>query len=493
MTNDDTHHQSGGNETAKNRARENGAEAGGEVDSGASRVSRRDLLKGSGGAAAATFMPTSGIKGGSGFGLNNKGVPVVVLQGTRANPITPKQRVKVLARVHDEAVDRGREPSDNVTEPAVLTGDDVEAGESGLEETGDQNGLEGDREHKTMAGEHEIVGVVKTVTDDGVPRGYIGCSPSDSSASRIHGTAMSRARRFAAKNNSPVEIHKPNGKVTTLAPDDIGKARRVADVPGTTGYSGLAGSEYALLDETYQNFQQELDASLAMSSAESEDMDNIGGDYIDLYYSVSDEDKDCGRTEYKYSVRYAETGEYLDYYGLTNRYTMIPGAAHSWGNEWYNKRGKVRHFWHASDFDDYNLDQWGPFGTDTGGYSSQTGSWSITSGAGTFDIGYSMSWGYSQPAYELSDATDTSTEGAGWNMEVNDIHATEAQSTIGCTPGSTATAAYLDSEPYGWHDMLHAQVWPQWTSDYQTTQMPVVGIAHKISSWEESKKDWWTY
>ncbi|WP_435365287.1 twin-arginine translocation signal domain-containing protein [Haloarchaeobius sp. DYHT-AS-18] len=292
MTDENDPHCRHGQETKQNRAN----------TTSESRVSRRDLLKGSGGAAAATVIPFEGLttKANSPGGLNNRGAPVVVVQGTPNNPVGFKRRKNITDRVHEEAIDRGREPPRR---------------KGGIKRA----------DQKT----NPTVAYVTTVTDDGVPRSYHALAKNDPGSA--HGRAMARAKLLAEKNGSEIEVHKPNGRVDTMRPNGVGNARRVTPIT----------------NERLQKYAAELDISPSRreydASRSNRQLTDMGNPF---FHDVIEEDPDhtFGHAELYMDMYHETSGGTTDPYQVHTRFWQKCGKEIH-GNDWGNNYAKVSHRW----------------------------------------------------------------------------------------------------------------------------------------------------
>lgn len=469
MTHEDKQTTSSGNDSESNRNHST-------TESDHSPPSRRQVLKGGSASLAVSPFVLSGVAGsvGSALGLNSKGAPVVVLQRALDDPIGPNRREALIERLYDDATDRGRDVPNQMSM--------AELGTSGGETT-DQSSHEGSgADRVTLDREPEVVTTVKTITDDGSPRGYLGVAGTNNSAGLAHATGMSRAKKFAETNGSVIELHKPNGKQKTLTPSEVGKADRPADLPGQTLTAGLGGSEYALRGERYAKFANQLESSLT-SMATSVDydieMDAIDRDELDYQYDP------YGRDVYEYAALYADTGadngSDVDLYGVENQYDMIPGTVGTWGDDdWYNDLGKVRHYWNATDLGSTSLADRNPKGDSYSGSSTDTQSGSISVGWQTLSASYGWSHSIATPNYVLKDKTDKTVERAGWNMVLNGGAAEDSTAVF-----SNASMAWQDTHPHdcNWHVMADVHKTPKWRrADGEYILEDEVWIVHKIKT-----------
>lgn len=373
--------------TTETPSRESDAQAA----SGESMASRRQFLEGGGVAVAGTVLSTSALSGviRSAMGPSSKGAPVVVLQGTPDNPIGPERRLEVLERVRDEAVDRGREPPRQL--PFAEKAEDSESST-------------------------EIVSSAMTVTDDGIPRTYIGQANTMKSTGSMHGSGMGKAKQLAERQNAAVEVHKPDGAVEELGPSDIGKARGAADVRGkTAGFDrALVGTTYAKIDDYYQNFGQRLDAALITTTSTTEDMEQFGG------WENESEMHPQGRKVVNYDFYFKGGDGDFDGYGLDTWFWMNPGInIDEWDSEWWVNYAKFEHNWTEGDIgwddDSTNLEDWSPYSdVDTKDDGTDV---SLTMGLNGISVMLSDLFKSSGDA--IVDDSSAFTEETFWKMEVN--------------------------------------------------------------------------
>lgn len=379
MSENTDQHPAGGNETQTSRT---------ASESGDGGVSRRDALRGT----AASFVPASGIVGGFDLGLNSKGVPVVVVQTTPNSPVAFQRRRNITDRVHDEAIDRGREP------PREKTG----VGVKGERATGN-----GEPAEKETTG--EIVAYVSTITDDGIPRKYYGHAENTVTTGSVHGSAMARAKKLAEENGSEIEVHKPDGTTGTINPNDVGKANRASDISGaTTGFKeSLIGSTYATLDDAYERFAVDLDASLSMTADYEDELDFVD----DFYVEQPTDSKQLGYKEVKCEIYHNYTNA-KEPYALGGWFFQKSGED-KYGSQWENNYGKYKHQWPAG-LPVEQMTDWIPAG-DQGQLEST--SRSVTVGAD------GISFGKEEAVYrdgvKIDDRSSPENEKAYWYFPYN--------------------------------------------------------------------------
>ncbi|MCT9094881.1 twin-arginine translocation signal domain-containing protein [Haloarchaeobius sp. HME9146] len=405
MTDENDPHCRHGQETQQNRAN----------TTSESRVSRRDLLKGSGGAAAATVIPFEGLttKANSPLGLNNNGAPVVVVQGTPNNPVGAQRRRNITDRVHEEAIDRGREP------PRV---------KGGIKRA----------DQKT----NPTVAYVSTVTDDGVPRQYYGLAENDPSSA--HGSAMARAKLLAEKNGSEIEVHKPNGRVDTMRPNGVGKAGRVTPISNESLQRYAAELEVSPSRRGY-------DASRSMGGVYSQDMGSP------FYHSeVDEEDPDWGAATLYIWRYHVDSGGKYDPYQIQTRLWQKCGHAQDRDNpgagydeDWKNNYSKVDHLWNKelSGEDNLTIHELGEVDPKNDGETVTT---SEEVSVSLSDITYTTS----KTKY-ISDGVDVDIrrsrlDDGGWVKWISDfVHEDLRRDDYECHVASGASQEALDcSKPY---------------------------------------------
>ncbi|WP_435319963.1 hypothetical protein [Haloarchaeobius sp. TZWSO28] len=351
------------------------------------------MLKGGGASIAASALATSGIVGmaGSAFGLNSKGAPVIVVQSPPGKHIDFERRQNITDRVYEEAIDRGREPPRE---------------KGGIKESGEKNS--------------PIVAHVNTITDEGIPRRHHQQASAESTG-YAHASAMGRAKKLAEKNGSEIEIHRPNAPVETIAPEDVGKARRATDIPGqTAGFNqALLDSTFATLDEGVKRFSSNLDASLSMAEAYDEEVDLVWSDSI-----AERDEKGIGKAEVWYDVRHSYSSEEydLDPYEVGGWFWQQAGEE-AYGNDWENNYAKVDHNWPHSD--SVNVDEvkdWVPNG-DESSLSSVSRSISVGIGVSADGPSGSVSYGVTETIEKdgarLDDRSDPIDEYVAWTYEYN--------------------------------------------------------------------------
>lgn len=375
-----------GDNTTRRGATAEEAETETSSESKSSKISRRGVLK----TTAAAFVPASGITATtvSGHGLNSKGVPVVVVQSPAGENIPFQRRKEITDRVHDEAVDRGRAP------PAQ------KGGVEGLTEQAKQD--------------QPFVAHVNTINDDGIGRRYHGQRTEGEMTGTAHARAMGRAKMLAERNGAGIEVHKPNGKVETLRPKDVGTARRATDVPGeTTGFTdALTGSNYALVDERSQRYSANLDDSLSTSSvttsaAWEEDLGLVWEDSLDEASSK------IGDMEVWSEVYHNDSGGNMDPYAVGGWFWQSAGEE-TQNNDWENNYGKIRHRWDKGDIPVDQLKDWLPNGDETNLESTTR---SVTVSAN--DISFGMEDTYYKDGSEMEDKSKPLDEWAGWTFNYN--------------------------------------------------------------------------
>lgn len=364
-----------------------------ESESEHASVSRRSVLEGTGKLGAVGAIPFNQL---TGIQTSNrspgKGGRVIVVQGTPQDPISFEEKQKARAISREDHIDKGNDPLEQYP-------------------------------YSDHGSDEPLVAFVKTIGPNGTMRGFDGIvstediqdlsgEPITQTTRNLQGRAVAYGREYAKRNDTSVEIHRPNGKVTTHRPKAITEASSRSN----------ANPASPLSEGTSTAYIGEQDLSITADSAvDTEGMNQVG---VEEPRNMSHPDYGMWESQTDWYIAddyfYDSDGVRKRHQALKERFSMNPGSDDTYRNE----AGIVHHDWglyqHGyegmNESDEVNVEEWRPL-TDKSGSQSYSVGLSFDSSGASGSLGYT----YTQDDVEVVDDTDFSNdqEEARWVMNVD--------------------------------------------------------------------------
>lgn len=382
--------------TDRHTASRNGTEtstAKSSSESEQSGVSRRSVLEGTGKLGAVGAIPFNQL---TGIQTSNrspgKGGRVVVVQGTPQDPISSEEKQNARAISREDHIDKGNDPLEQYP-------------------------------YSDHGSNEPLVAFVKTIGPNGTVRGFDGIASTEDiqdlsgegitqTTRNLQGRAVAYGREYAKQNGTSVEIHRPNGKVTTHRPKAISEANSRGNANPASPLS--EGTSTAYIGE--QDLAVTADSSVStdgMYQVGVEEPRNMSHPDYGLWESLTD-------WYLADDYFYDSDGVRKRYQALKERFSMSPGD----DAEYRNEAGIVHHDWglyqHGyqgmNESDEVNLEEWKPR-TDKNGTQSYSVGLSFDKSGVSGSLGYT----YTQDDVEVVDDTafGNDQEEARWVMNVN--------------------------------------------------------------------------